>query len=413
MKLKKLLSVLLIMTMVLSVCSAVQADYTYFIPLNDFSSVDNLGFTTKNAIASLANDAGESVLKMNKNTTSSAYFYSSKYNTTGASGIVYEFDIKQLSNSGNPSGFNIYLNENTNKAFLIINANGGIKYTDTYVYTMNKDSWYNISIKVNYGDKRVYGIIKDASGNIVHSTSFVHTDGNIKSEMAGKADSSILFQTGSSVKGDIFYMDNLSVRALEEGEMDTIPVSITKTIVEENYDDDVISSNPVVFNSNAGGWSYVMYNGKSGWENCLNQKGVVVGGYLGSASIKEATTGSSDKYLEFNLNASSDSSMDYMYYNTLNKANYIQEVTFKVEENVKNMDFRYRVNKEKISDIFVARLDFIEDTVYLGTTSSPINTEFDFIPGTEYTAKVYYAWDAHKGKIEITDGAKSVVLQGD
>ena len=88
MKLKKLLSVLLIMTMVLSVCSAVQADYTYFIPLNDFSSADNLGFTFENAEVSLTDDAGESVLKMNKNTGSNAKFHSSKYNTTGASGIV-------------------------------------------------------------------------------------------------------------------------------------------------------------------------------------------------------------------------------------------------------------------------------------------------------------------------------------
>lgn len=405
MKLKKLLSVLLIMTMVLSICSVAQASNTdYLVPVNDFSLSTNLGFSCSNAVVSLTTDAGESVLKMNKPYTSSANFYSSKYDTTGKNGVVYEFDIKQLSNGSNPSGLTAYMNGAG--PLLIITADGSVKYTDLSAvqYTLNKDSWYTISIKVSYESKNIYGIIKDANGNVVHRKVFRQSGGYIQSEMVAKSGSSLDFKTGSSVIGDIFYIDNFSVRALETDDMATVPVSTTGTVVAEDYDN--LSPNPVIL---TGGWSAQLYNGK-GWG--YNDKGYIIGGKSGEASIKETFAGSEDKYLEFNLDASTDSYIDYMYYNTLNKNNYIQEVTFKVEENVQYMDYRYRINKNNLSDVFVARLDFQSDKVYLGSNVSPVNAEFDFVPGTIYTAKAYYAWDSNKGKIEITDGSKSLVLHG-
>ncbi len=404
MKFKNFLSVLLIMTMVLSVCIVAHADYTYFIPVKDFSTTTYFTPNGANLTSQVVDD--NHILQINKQSTSTAKLYSSKYDTTGANGVVYEFDIKQLSNNGAPAAFSVYMN-NAAPLFKISNDSKvtyvGLANTE---YTLNKDSWYRIILKVDYNEYRVYGIIKDASGSVVHRKSFKQGSGYIRNEMAGKASSSVDLFLSTSNTGDVFCLDNFSVRALEADEMDILPVSITTTIVEEDYDD--LNPEPVVLDSGEYGWSYAMYGNKPGWENCLNGKGVVAGGYLGTVSIKETSTGSSDKYLEFNLNTQSGNSIEYLYQNTLNKNNYIQELTFKVEENVQNMSFRYRNGTGGSGNVSVTKLDFVNGKVSLGDNSA----DFDFVPGTIYTAKSYYAWDANKGKIEITDGTKSVVLMG-
>ncbi len=416
MKLKKLLSVLIIMTMVLSVCCVAQADtgYDYLVGPIDFTdavgNTNTLGFAGSGQATIYAQVVdGDMALNIKRGYyTYDSWVNGPSYNSTGKDGVVVEFKIRDTLN------MELVVGLNSNQPLMKIETNGDVKATnsDKILCKVNANEWYTYTATIDYSSKTILFTIKDSLGNVLCNTHHVQSPDTVADQMVAKAGSLIRFKMNEMPgAGDynLGYLDDFSVRALEAEDVESFPlapVSITGTIVAEDYND--LNPDPVTFNSGAGGWSSVMYN-KAGWENCLNGKGYIAGGYLGTASIKETSEGSGDKYLEFNLNTSGDKTLEYMYYNSLNKNNYIQEVTFKVEENVQAMDFRYRPGTHEIP---VARLDFQNDKVYLGNASSTINAEFDFVPGTQYTAKAYYAWDAHKAKIEITDGTKSVVLYG-
>lgn len=406
MKLKKLLSVLLIMTLVLSACVVSQADtaYDYLVGPIDFTAAvgnsNTLGFSPYGQASVYAMDVdGSKALRINRG----YYKYDSwvnapSYDSTGKTGVVIEFKLKNT--------LNIVSRVDMNGSSIIkINTDGVVSATDSgkTLCNVKANEWYTYTVTMDYSSKNILFTVKDSSGNIICNTPHVQSAGTVANQMVAKADSAIRFYMAVMPEEgnyDLGYIDDYSVRAITADDLAKFPISVTTTgtIVEENYDG--LSPEPITF---PGGWSGSMY--KSDWG--LNSKGYIAGGKSGTASIKATSDGSTDKYLEFNLNSSGDTYLEYMYYNSLNKNNYIQELTFKVEENVLRMDFAYRP-ASSTGGATVATLYFTDDLVSLGGNS----VEFDFVPGTIYTAKAYYAWDAHKGKIEITDGTKSVVLHG-
>ena len=366
----------------------------FYIQLNEFST-SRTDFTASSGTILTAPfaDTAESVLKMENTTSSIGKVYSSKYDTTGKSGIVYSFDIKRLTDTL----CSVYMNNAGD--ILKIDADGSVRFTDKAVsYKLNKDEWYSFTIKVDYDTSRVFAIIKNSSGRVVHHVAYNQTSSAyILNEMLGKPQSSFDFHLSA---GSTCYLDNFSVRTLVKSDkeaMNITPVT-AQTIVDESYDS-LSETEPQSAPGNMNTQSVWGYNGK----------GSIEGGTNGTYSIKPSSKNSSDMCLELNMNSSSDVYVEYVYAASVSGSEaYIQDVTFSYEEAVTSMELAY---KEPVKST-VATLDFADDKLYLGSKASSTSIDFNFEQGKTYRVRAYFAMGHSLAKIEITDGEHSAIIEG-
>jgi len=395
MKTKKLLSLLMVAFMMLSMVTVANAKGNALLPLNDFSvSAEN--WTTLNNASGVVTD--EQYLKLTKTTQYSGKLSSAKYDTTGLTGVRFDFSFMKPTPAEGLNG-TLTLLLNANGPVIKVSADNAITFTDKSAVEgyIENDKWYDVSMRINYSTGRFYCIIKDDKGNVIIKKSFVQSSGYIKNEFVAKADSYMMFQLSGTQIGTEYYFDNMEICELSDEDMAILPLSQT-VIVEDNFDTATVGEATL-----SGGWDYKKE------EFGMGGKGIFAGATGGVISIEKNGDSETDKILKLNLNTSSRNYIEVMYSATQSgKEALVNEITFAYEKAITSMDIYYRGSAN------VATLSFVSDKVYLGNNKSSYNFNFDFVPGKIYTVKTFYVMgESNQGKIEITDGEKSAVIAGD
>lgn len=230
MNFKKLLSVLLIMTMLLSVCFVAQADtvYDYLVGPIDFTAAvgntNTLGFEHSGQGSIYAMDVGgNKVLKMDRGWyTYDSWNHSPKYNSTGKAGIVVEFKLQNTLNMGLTVGMS------SNIPLIKIGADGNVKATDSgkTLCNVKANEWYTYTAVIDYSTKTILFTVKDSLGTVLCNTPHVQSPGAVANQMVEKADSFIRFKLDDMPgKGNYLfgYLDDFSVRAITDDDIASIP----------------------------------------------------------------------------------------------------------------------------------------------------------------------------------------------
>ena len=234
MKFKKLLSVLLIMTMLLSVCSVAQAgtSYDYLVGPIDFTdAVTNtnlLGFVKYGQanLYAMAHDGSQTLRIKRGYFKYDSWVDAPKYNSSGKNGVVVEFKLKNslvvpltvALNGGNASLINI-------------ETSGAVKATDSgkTLCNVKANEWYTYTAMIDYSKKTILFTVKDSLGTVLCNTPHVQPAGTVANQMVAKADSFIrLFMPvlPAEISGSDYllgYLDDFSVRAITADDIASIP----------------------------------------------------------------------------------------------------------------------------------------------------------------------------------------------
>ncbi len=232
MRLKRNLSVLLIITMVLSACFVSQANagYDYLVGPIDFTdavgNTNTLGFSRYGQadLYAMQKD-GSKVLKINRgNYTYDSWVDTPKYNSTGKDGVVVEFKLI------NTLYMKMEYRLDGVKPLITIDTNGDVIATDSgkILCNVKANEWYTYTTMIDYSTQTILFTVKDSSGTVLCNTPHIQSADGYSSYLAPKADSFMRFYMRTMPKSEtkdylLGFLDDFSIRAITDDDIDSIP----------------------------------------------------------------------------------------------------------------------------------------------------------------------------------------------
>lgn len=404
MKIKKILSLSLVIAMLFSFNTVGFAATNWLLEFNDYDAETDLSQWTigRNDTTDLRLE--NDVLKFSAKAANDAWMYTSALNTTGVYGIEFNFDINLFSTNGYAR---IYYNNSkpTSRGgtnLVTWSGTSGIKLLGTGNYDTSANTsggnWYSCSIKIVYGTSNhtVYFTIKDTNGNTIYNKNATVSAGNLSQSN----DARIQFDTSMTL-GAGYYLDNTSIKEITADDM---PVSYA-TILNENFDSATASETAIT-----GGTAAEVSKKLTGFG--YNDKMYFYNGRGSKLSL--ATISGTDKVLEIDVSSCADSWLGIMYpAENMNQKIYRQEISFTYTDAVEGLRI---LNGGFGNGSDVAYLNFADDSVGIGKIGNLVLEEgYDFVSGHTYTVTTYYTKDDNnytKVKVEVTDGSSSAVVGG-
>lgn len=400
---KKILSMVLALFMLISMCISTCAADNWLMSNVDFESESYKNSWVTNGTFSVIND---STHDGNALQCDSGYYYTKNtMNTSSMKGIEFKFDIKWngtltlYSTSAyhdNPS-----LNNNFQTLYKFINSSNNVqvKYDNTVIAENNDKlklgNWYSCTLKINQESYPVpvSFTMCDTNGDVVVTDSRNVYSAHLK----GREKADFVFYA-SGATGN-FYLDNTSVREITAYDLISyVPV------IEEDFDNVTSTSIVTLPERTSDVYKKVADFGYGEKLYFLNGSGIDV-------SVINKTD--SDKILNLDLSKTADDHVGIMYLaQNMSTGLYVNEMTFTYTDCVTGARIRNTGFGDKN---VIASLRFADDIICVGMESNAYDkVSYDFVSGNEYTVRTSYVLENNQTrvKVEVTDGTTSAMAGG-